>query len=73
MDWNFNTSEKITYCLLSVLQKKLICLFKLLQTAMHSGKIDIHHIFCYGELSTVPGLAISFLSFESNIYEVYLL
>ena len=41
--------EKI-YWLLSVLQKTLICPFKRLQTAMRSGKIDIRHIFCYGEL-----------------------
>ena len=50
MDWNLNTSEKITYCLLSVLQTMLICLFKRFQNAMHSGKIDIRHLFCYGEL-----------------------
>ena len=43
------TSVKITYCLLSVLQKTLICLFKQFQTTMHSGKIDICHLFCYRE------------------------
>ena len=45
MDWNFNTSEKITYCLLSALQTMLICLFKRFQNAMHYGKIDIRHLF----------------------------
>ena len=36
---NFNTSVKITYCLLSVLQQGW--LFKRFQTAMHSGKINM--------------------------------
>ena len=28
----------------------LIWLFKQSQTAVHSGKIDICHLFCYGDL-----------------------
>ena len=45
---NSNTSKKITFCLLSVLRKTLICYFRGFQSAIHSGKMrDIRHLFHY--------------------------
>ena len=67
MDRNFNTSVKITYCLSVCSSKDVNMAFKRFQTAMHSGKIDNRHLFCFDEL---------FLAFNSSriglIYTMYI-
>jgi hypothetical protein len=52
MGRNFNTSEKITLCLLSVLQKTLICFFEKFQTAIHSGKMYMPPSFSLWSITT---------------------
>ena len=47
----FQHKREIVELSLSALQKTLVCLYKRFETAVHSGKIDIRHLFCYGELA----------------------
>ena len=69
MDWNFNTSVKITYCLLFVLQKTLIWLFKQFQTAMHTGKIDNRHLFATVNCIFCPIRTLNWLVAASKLHK----
>ena len=46
----FKYNHKITNCLLFRSSKDVNSPFETISTAMHSGKIEIRHLFCYGEL-----------------------
>ena len=48
---NFSTTKKLTSCLMPVLQKTSIRFFKRFPTAKHSGKMNIRHLFRYGQFS----------------------
>ncbi len=50
---NFGTTKKLTSRLMLVLQKMSIRFFKRFPTAIHSGKMYIHHLFCYDLLHEI--------------------
>ncbi len=57
---NFSTTKKLTSCFMPVFQKTSIRFFKQFPTVMHSGKMYIRHLFCYGQWKVDQFLQIFF-------------